>query len=88
MFPWHKVTINPISLSAIESLVPVLIYLCVTFSSEKVTTAQNLPISNFEGMGALLTLAVDGSGMFFLMINKFFVVNYFKIKLVTTAYIS
>jgi hypothetical protein len=37
---------------------------------------------------ALKTLAVDGTDMFFLMINNFFVVNAFKIKLVTSAYTS
>jgi len=42
---------------AIEKFVPVLIYLCVPFSGEIVTIAQNTPISNFEGMGAKPLLA-------------------------------
>lgn len=41
----------------IEKFVPVLIYLCVPFSGEIVTIAQNTPISNFEGMGAKPLLA-------------------------------
>jgi hypothetical protein len=51
----HKLVIKSISLCApiaIEKFVPVLIDLCVPFTSEIVTITQNTPISNFEWMDA------------------------------------
>jgi hypothetical protein len=67
MLPWHKVTINPISLSATmcHRKYCTSTDFCVIFSSEIVTLARNKPLSNFEGMSEnpLVINKISNSGV-------------------------